>query len=143
MLFAKLHPLLVHFPMALLFSGTLFQLLGKIQSEETLTDAGDFNIRFGFWTLFPVLAVGGLALTGVEAKGLARDFLAHHMRYAFAALFAFALWMLVQRRRGALWADLAHYLLLVAGLASVFMTGFYGGELVHRFGLPNHPGPLP
>ena len=124
--------------MALLFSGTLFQLFGGIQKEETILTAGSFNIYFGFWTMFIVMIVGGLALPGLEVKeDLAKDFLSSHIRYAFCILVTYSTWIAFQRFRGRLWADAAHYLLLAFGIATVVMTGFYGGELVHRFGLPN------
>tara|TARA_B100000686_G_scaffold349337_1_gene442482 strand:- start:5978 stop:6403 length:426 start_codon:yes stop_codon:yes gene_type:complete len=138
MFFAKLHPLLVHFPMALLFSGTLFQLFGGIQKDETILTAGGFNIYFGFWTMFIVMIVGGLALPDLEVEeDLAKDFLSSHIRYAFFILITFATWIVLQKFRGKLWADAAHYLLLAFGMATVVMTGFYGGELVYRFGFPS------
>ena len=68
MFFAKLHPLLVHFPMALLFSGTLFQLFGATQKDETILTTGNFNILFGFWSIPAVMAVGGISLTEIEVK---------------------------------------------------------------------------
>ena len=137
MFFAKLHPLLVHFPMALLFSGTLFQLFGAVQKEETILTAGNFNILFGFWSIPVVMAVGGISLTEIEVKGaLAKDFLFAHILYAFLTFILFAIWMILQKFRGKFWADLTHYIFILAGMASVFITGFYGGELVHRFGLP-------
>ena len=136
MFFAKLHPLIVHFPMALLFSGALFQIFGGLQKEDVTLEAGAFNIRVGFWAAPIVMAVGGLGLPGLEFKGFADYFLDSHIRYAFGTLFVFATYLGMQRYRGKLWADIAHYVLLVMGLAFVFLTGFYGGELVHRFGLP-------
>ena len=136
MFFAKLHPLLVHFPMALLFSGALFQLFGRLQREDVILEAGILNIRFGFWTAPIVMAIGGMALPDLQLEGLEEKFLTSHIQYAFTTIFVFALYLVVQRFRGKWWADAAHYLLLLAGLVSVFLTGFYGGELVHRFGIP-------
>ena len=40
MLFAKLHPLLVHFPVGLLVSGAVFEIFGKIWKDETAAAAG-------------------------------------------------------------------------------------------------------
>ena len=137
MFFAKLHPLLVHFPMALLFSGTLFQLFGRLQQESVTLEAGAFNIRFGFWTAPIVMIIGGLALPSIRAEGLAENFLNSHIQYAFLTILVFSIYLAVHRYRGKWWADIIHYLSLVTGLVLIFLTGFYGGELVHRFGLPN------
>ena len=136
MLFAKLHPLLVHFPMALLFSGALFQLFGRLQGEDVILEAGAFNIQFGFWTVPVVMIVGGLAIPDLEVNDLADYFLASHICYAFGTLFIFAAYLAIQQFRGKLWAEAVHYLLLIVGVITVFLTGFYGGELVYRFGVP-------
>ena len=138
MFFAKLHPLLVHFPMALFFSGTLFQLFGGIQKEETILAAGDFNIRFGIWTALIVMVVGGLALPSLTiTEPLAKKFLSSHIRYAFLSFAVFLAWIALQKLRGGFWADVANYLVLIFGMVTVFLTGFFGGELVHRFGFPS------
>tara|TARA_B100000686_G_C16709383_1_gene928212 strand:+ start:314 stop:751 length:438 start_codon:yes stop_codon:yes gene_type:complete len=138
MFFAKMHPLLVHFPMALLFSGTIFQLFGAANKEETILVAGDFNIRIGLWTIPIVMAVGGMSLLDVQVEDtLAKDFLYSHILYAFLALIVFTCWVGLQKFKRKIWVDIIHYLLLLAGMTTIVMTGFYGGELVHRFGLPN------
>ena len=135
MFFAKLHPLLVHFPMALLFSGAFFQLFGSLQRETVIQEAGTFNIRLGFLTLPVIMAVGGFAILELQVNGLADYFLASHIRYAFGTLFIFAIYLSIQQFRGKIWAEAANYFLLLAGLITVFLTGFFGGELVHRFGI--------
>ena len=68
MFFAKLHPLLVHFPVGLLVSGTLFELYGNFQGEKIVAKAGAFNVRFGFWCSLPVALVGFLGVMSIELK---------------------------------------------------------------------------
>ena len=41
MFFAKLHPLIVHFPVGLLVSGALFEMYGKLTGEESSEDPDD------------------------------------------------------------------------------------------------------
>ena len=136
MFFAKLHPLLVHFPMALLFSGALFKLFGCLQREDVILEAGGFNIKLGFWFLPIAMGVGGLGILDLELNSLAHKFLIFHIRYAFGTLFVFGTYLIMQKFRGKLWAEILLYLLLVAGVITVFLTGFYGAELVHRFNVP-------
>ena len=68
MFFAKLHPLLVHFPIGLLVTGTLFELYGNFRGEKIVAKAGSFNIKFGFWCSIPVAAIGFLGLMSLELK---------------------------------------------------------------------------
>lgn len=136
MFFAKLHPLLVHFPMALLVSGTLFQLLGKLQREEALVDAGEFNVRFGLWAALPVIAVGVLGVLSLETKPEFESFLISHMLFAFLTVSLFGVLLVLHQFKERLWVNILYHLFLMLGLMSILTTGFYGGELVHRFGLP-------
>lgn len=136
MFFAKLHPLLVHFPMALLVSGTLFELFGKLQHEEAIVQAGRFNIRFGFWSALPVIGVGAMGARSLDITPKFKDFLVSHMLLAFLTAGLFAALLILNRFRTRQWVNLFYYLCLVLGLAGILATGFYGGELVHRFDLP-------
>ena len=73
MIFAKIHPLLVHFPVALFVSGVLLVIYGKLQKEETLQIAGRFNIRCGFWCSLVTLSVGFLAVINMKVKDKFRN----------------------------------------------------------------------
>ena len=136
MFFAKLHPLLVHFPVGLLVSGVLFELYGNFQGEKSVAKAGVFNVRFGFWSSLPVVVVGFLGVMSIEVKGEFKPFLSSHILFAFSTVFLFLGVMLLSRFRNRTWGKVAYHFFLVAGLCAVLGAGYYGGELVHRFDLP-------
>ncbi|MFQ5715491.1 MAG: DUF2231 domain-containing protein [Nitrospinales bacterium] len=141
MFFAKLHPLLVHFPMALLASGALFEIFGKLQKEESVVAAGKFNVRFGFWSAIPTIIVGVLGGLSLNLKPEVSSFLVLHIMYAFLTLGLFAVIIFLNRFLENPWVKVVYYLLLASGLFSILATGFYGGEMVHRFGLPGGAAP--
>lgn len=116
MFFAKLHPLLVHFPMALLVAGALFELFGKWQKEEAIQDAGRFNVRWGLWSTLPVMIVGELGIVDLEVRAEAQPFLDSHIQFALVTFAIFGLLMFLQRFRRNSWIGFFHYLLLAIGL---------------------------
>ena len=136
MFFAKLHPLLVHFPVGLLVSGTLFELYGNFRGEKVVAEAGMFNVQFGFWCSLPVALIGFLGLMSVEVKHEFKPFVANHLFFALATVVIFFCVIFLARFRDKVWGKVLRYCLLVAGLFTVLSAGFYGGELVHRFNLP-------
>jgi len=134
--FAKLHPLIVHFPVALLTSGVVFEIYGSLRKDEVVETAGRFNTRFGFWCIFPVLLVGFLGMLSLENTEKFKDFLASHLRFAFLTAGIFITAMVVSRTFKSRFGRVVYFLALIAGLAGVLATGYFGGELVHRFQVP-------
>ena len=140
MFFAKLHPLLVHFPIGLLVTGTLFELYGNFRGEKIVAKAGSFNIRFGFWCSIPVAVIGFLGLMSLELKDEFKPFVAKHLLFTFSTVVIFFCVILLSRFRYKTWCNVLHHFLLMVGLFTVLNAGFYGGELVHRFNLPAGTG---
>ena len=140
MFFAKLHPLLVHFPVGLLVSGTLFELYGNFRGEKIVAQAGAFNVRLGFWCSLPVAVVGFFGVMSIELKDEFKPFVASHMLFTVSTVVIFLVVMLLSRFRDKTWGKVLHHCLLVSGLFTVISAGFYGGELVHRFNLPTGIG---
>jgi uncharacterized membrane protein len=134
--FAKLHPLIVHFPVALLTSGVVFEVYGSLRKDEVVATAGRFNTRLGFWCIFPVLLVGVLGMLSLNNTEKFKDFLSGHLRFAFLTAGIFLVAMVVSRYFRSPLGRGVYFLALAAGLACVLRTGYYGGELVHRFDLP-------
>ena len=140
MFFAKLHPLLVHFPAGLLVSGVVFELYGKIRGDETVATAGWFNTRLGFWCALPVMTVGLLGVLALDAPEKSKVFLGYHILSAFSTGLLFLAVLILGRFRGRRWGAVVYHLFLLFGLAAILSTGFFGGELVHRFGIATlHP----
>lgn len=133
-----LHPLLVHFPVALLISGVLLEICGKFQREDTMIVAGRFNLLFGFWSALAVAVVGAVGLAGLHVKQ--KTALNSHIFFACATivLFAAALW--VQRFWKKKPGTALYFILLILGFLGVLAAGYLGGELVYRFGVATlHP----
>ena len=136
--FAKLHPLIVHFPIGLLISGAVFEIYGALRKDEVVETAGRFNIRLGFLFLFPVLLVGFLGMFSLENTEKFRDFLAAHLKFAFTTAGVFISAMLVSRYLRKPWGRILYFLIIATGGVCVLTTGYFGGELVHRFGVSTH-----
>ena len=140
MFFAKLHPLLVHFPIGLLVTGTLFELYGNFRGEKIVAKAGSFNIKLGFWCSIPVAVIGFFGLMSLELKDEFKPFVAKHLLFTFSTIIIFFCVLLLSRFRHKTWCNVLHHFLLMVGLFTVLNAGFYGGELVHRFNLPAGTG---
>jgi uncharacterized membrane protein len=154
MVFAQIHPMLVPFAVALLVTGVVFEYYGKLQNEESARTAGGFNIRLGLAFAAVAVVVGFLGVIGIgdifseadprlspEVKTHVRKFLSYHILFACSTVVIFILALVAARYRKKRWGQIVYFLLLGVGLATVLATGYCGGELVHRFGLPA-PAPV-
>ena len=83
-----------------------------------------------------MLAVGLVAAINLEVPEKAKPFLGYHMLGAFTSAAIFIAVMLIGRFGKGQAMSLLRSLLLAAGLLGVLGTGYLGGELVHRHGLP-------
>ena len=133
----SLHPILVHYTIALTSSSLVFDLLGRVLRQREL-------VTTGWWTLALGVAATMLTLvTGVTARrrldigeGTARSYLRLHMALGpafFGMLLATAIW------RAWLWSAREPpgwwYLAALAATCGVMaVQGYAGGELVYRWG---------
>lgn len=143
------HPLLVHFPIALLLAAGFFECLSAASRRD------DFS-RVGWWNqLLGTIGLGAAVASGIRAGGMGHPqgetllLLELHQQLAFAASAVFAgllLWRLSSRTRLPGRGRWAYALLFAGGLALLLGTAWYGGELVFRHGtgvtaLPGAPPP--
>lgn len=134
---APLHPILVHFTIALTAASVAFDAISFFFGVASLAEAG-------WWTLAAsVVATVFTLATGVTSRmrlaveeGAARSFLRAHMALGplfFGLLIGVGLWRaaLWEAGRGVTW----WYLIAIAVVALVVgAQGYLGGELVYRYG---------
>lgn len=127
-----LHPMIVHFPIALLFASVALDWLGYWLKHPNLTRAGFYTLLLG------ALGAGIAALSGPDhASGdpSVPALLAAHQNFACLTV-ALAVTLVAVRffaADGLSGGGAAVYLLsTVALLAAVSLTGYYGGEMTYH-----------
>lgn len=134
---APLHPILVHFTIALTTTAFAFDLLAWLFKLRAL-------IAIGWWTLaIAILVTPATLAAGVKSRlrmpveeGAMRSFLRIHMALGpilFGLLIAVGIWRgwLWQAGAGVTW----QYLAALAAVTLVMAAqGYLGGELVYRYG---------
>jgi len=132
-----LHPVVVHFPIALLSTAVLFELLGFYFRRD------DFR-RFGFWLLMLGLTGGIVAAVfghwaeeAAEKMGVPKEAIELHESFAVTTLITFGLLLIYRWRIRERWTPVHNGIYLsmaLAGLLLLGTTGYFGGDLVYRYG---------
>ncbi len=132
-----IHPLLVHFPIALLFTAIFFEMLGFLLRREFFRDATLWLLALGLTGGMVAAIFGFWTEEEVEASGVPEAAVDLHETFAvlslvvFGALLVFRLW----RRR--VWTprdEAIYFSVAMIGLLLLGTAGFFGGELVYRYG---------
>jgi len=132
-----LHPMIVHFPIALLIVGFLFDIAGSITKRESFTQTAFYLIILGALGVIAAFITGDQAGSGITEEGALKQALENHEDAAtitiwivsIAAAFRIAL-VLLKKFKGVLkMVSLALFLIAVMSIAR---TGYYGGELVYK-----------
>lgn len=132
-----LHPMIVHFPIALLIVGFLFEIAGAITKRESFTQTGFYLLILGALGVIAAFITGSQAGSGITEEGALKQALENHEEAAtltiwivsIAVAFRIAL-VLLKKFKGVLkMVSLALFLIAVLAIAR---TGYYGGELVYK-----------
>lgn len=134
------HPMLVHFPIALIVFGFMFYFASLIfKKEESLAKTAAYLLFVGTLTAITAL-LSGILFTS-ELSGAAGEAQETHEMFAWITVVILSLTSLLRifvinknKSNSALkWVEFVLY-----GLAavSVSITGFYGGSLVYNFMMP-------
>ena len=131
-----MHPIFVHFTIALTASSLIFDALGFFTGRASLTAAGGWMLVGSALMTLMTISTGLTSSTRAPVEeGEARSFLRAHMALGFifyGLLAAMTLWRLSLWQVGVSWLYLA-----AMAFVSLVMTvqGYLGGELVYRYGL--------
>ena len=135
------HPMVVHFTVALLLTGSFLFLVGTVLARRPAGSAATlvarWNLALGIVAALITLATGWQAYNTVAHDAPSHANMTVHLRWALgaAALFlvaGIAAWIDRQRAAGAGPALLAAVML---GSVALAITGWLGGENVYRYGL--------
>jgi uncharacterized membrane protein len=133
-----LHPMLVHFPIALFITSVLFDVLGAWLTRESLRESALWLLVLGVLTGLAAFASGDLAAEAAEKAGVAESLIEIHEHLAgatvgiFGALLA---WRLLLRNRFSPRTRIAYLMVAIVGLGLLGATGHYGGGLVYEHGV--------
>lgn len=135
---SHLHPMVVHFPIALITVGFLAEVLSLFfRSEKALSKTGFYLLLLG--TLSAVVAWGtGQLFTNEPAQGEIVSYFSKHETGALITMIlliissAFRVWQLVKRKDETMlkWISFGFYFL---AFAAVTYTGLMGGTMVYNF----------
>jgi uncharacterized membrane protein len=135
-----IHPMLVHFPIALVMVGFIADLVPMIIKKEIcLSRAGFYLLLLG--TLSAIAAATSGALFTDEKAGVAGEIQETHEMFAIITIVILSVASLIRiymevkkvENKNLKWTVLALY-----GLAAitVSITGFFGGTLVYNYMMP-------
>src|SRR5687768_8218681 len=135
---APMHPIFVHFTIALTSASLVFDALGFLLNKASLTAAGGWTLIGSAVMTLLTISTGLTSSTRAPVEeGEARSFLRAHMALGlifYGLLVAVTFWRLSfwQNERSVSWLYLASL-----ALVSLVMTvqGYLGGELVYRYGV--------
>jgi uncharacterized membrane protein len=132
-----LHPVIVHFPIALLATAIFFEVLEIFLKLDVIREAATWLLGLGFLGGLAATATGILAEDAAEEMGVPESAIETHELLAFATLAVFAVLIAIRwlqrKRRIPEWPRVFLAIGLV-GLVLVGLTGYFGGDLVYRYG---------
>lgn len=132
-----LHPMIVHFPIALLIVGFLFDMISLLVKKDFFSRAGLTLLILGTVGVIAAYFSGDMAGDGITETGSLKQALETHENAAQLTLWLMVgasllriafVWM--KKYTGAL--RYIAFVVFLAGIISVARTGFYGGELVFK-----------
>jgi len=132
-----LHPMIVHFPIALLITGFLSDIVGLATKREFFSQAGFLMLVLGALGLVAAYISGEQAGDGITEAGALKQALETHEGSAtltlwaviIAAAFRISL-VFFKKYKGAL--KMVSLTLVFLSVLALARTGYYGGELVYK-----------
>ena len=132
-----LHPMLVHFPIALLFASVLFDILATWVKRETFRDGALWLLVLGLLGGIAAAITGDWAEEMAEQAGIAESLIDTHETFAVATLGIFGVLLLgrlLLRNQLTTKTAIPYFLVAAIGLGTLSATGHFGGDLVYEHG---------
>jgi len=132
-----LHPMLVHFPIALLFTSVLFDIVATWFKRETFREGALWLLIIGLSGGIAAAFAGGWAEEAAERAGIAESLIELHETLGLATLGIFGILLLSRlllRNQLTPKTAIPYFLVAAIGLGTLSATGHFGGDLVYEHG---------
>lgn len=135
---AHLHPMIVHFPVALITVGFIVEVISLFfKSEKCLSKTGFYLMVLGTLAAIAAWSTGQLFTSEPNQGAIAEVFKKHETGALITMILmiigsAFRIWLVVQKKEETQlkWVAFAFYFL---GFAAVTFTGLMGGTMVYNY----------
>jgi uncharacterized membrane protein len=134
-----IHPILIVFPLGLLATGVIFDVVYMIWGNPTMATVAYWMIVAGIIGGLVAAVPGWIDWFAIPADTRAKSVgLIHGLGNVLVLLFFIGSWWL--RRDAPERPDMLEHILSIAGAGVALFTGWLGGELVERLGVGVDPG---
>jgi len=141
-----IHPVTVHFTIALFTISILFDLIGMITRNEKWHQAGWYNLIFaGVASLFSILT-GLIDSNQLQLQGEAARTLETHKTVAFiisAIILGCLFWRITHRGKFPHQNKLIYFAVSLIGILVLIYGSYQGGKLVYQYGVGVHSSGTP
>jgi uncharacterized membrane protein len=134
----NIHPLFVHFPIALLTMSFLFDAIGLATKRVELLRTGWWSLAAGTVGLLATVVSGLRAEQSLVISTAAREYFETHEQIAFLVAGMYALlflWRVANRTHLPAKREWFFVGGSFIGVVALWLGAWYGGELVFRFGV--------
>jgi uncharacterized membrane protein len=138
---AHLHPMVVHFPIALIAAGFLAEVVSLFfRSEKCLSKTGFYLLVLGALAAIVAWSTGQVFTTEPTQGEIVNVFAKHETGALITMILvvsgaAFRIWLMLKKREETQLKWIAFGLYFLA-FAAVTFTGFLGGTMVYNFMMP-------
>jgi uncharacterized membrane protein len=134
-----IHPMIVHFPIALFSTFVLLEVLWFIFKKDWLKNSSILTLFIGLLSVIPALLSGEASAEAIENMQQVAELVESHETFAKLTGLTFLLVLIIKVfliRTGKLnlKTNLIPFILSLVGIYFLIQTGLRGGELVYKHG---------
>ncbi len=134
---AHLHPMIVHFPIALLIVGFLFDIGGLFVKHESFSSTGFYLLILGSAGVVAAYLSGNMAGGSISEEGILGKALEKHEEAAeltiwISSITAILRVLFVVTKRYSGYFKAGVLVLYFVSIFAIARTGYYGGKLVYE-----------
>jgi len=131
-----LHAMIVHFPIALLLVGFLFETIGLFSKKTFFQQAGFYLLILAAAGAITAYLTGNAAGEGMEGGSMGKAIEAHEQAATITLWLTVATALLRSAyeilKNKMLWLKIISFVLFTSAVAGVSYTGYLGGQLVFK-----------